>query len=52
MELRKFEEFIKKKKRNKKAFISTQKRTIPQVNTEIKIIIINKLWTILMKKYS
>lgn len=30
MELRKFEEFIKKKKRNKKAFISTQKRTIPQ----------------------
>ena len=29
MELGKFEEFIKKK-RNKKAFISTQKRTIPQ----------------------
>ena len=42
MELRKFEDFIKEK--NKKAFISTQKRTISfRVNTEIKIIIINKL---------
>lgn len=49
MELRKFEEFIKKKNEIKRHLFLHKNELFLRINTEIKIIIINKLWTILMK---